>query len=87
MQDREVLDLLNLWEVFVATVAVALLSLEGGFRLGAYRHRRSRFAASSAFSAVNRRQRSGKDLADRNAAFEVEPFSAWNFQAPGVESE
>ena len=35
------LDLLPIWGVFLATVAVVLLAVEGGFRLGQYRRRRS----------------------------------------------
>ena len=35
------LDLLPIWGVFLATVAVVLLAVDGGFRLGQYRRRRS----------------------------------------------
>jgi hypothetical protein len=35
------LDLLPIWGVFLATVVVVLLAVEGGFRLGQYRRRRS----------------------------------------------
>ncbi len=35
------LDLLPICGVFLATVAVILLAVEGGFRLGQYRRRRS----------------------------------------------
>ena len=35
------LDLLPIWGVFLATVAVVLLAVEGGFRLDQYRRRRS----------------------------------------------
>lgn len=35
------LDILPIWAVFVATVAAVLLGIEGGFRLGRYRRRRS----------------------------------------------
>jgi len=35
------LDLLPIWGVFLATVLVVLLAVEGGFRLGQYRRRRS----------------------------------------------
>jgi len=35
------LDLLPTWGVLLATVAVVLLAIEGGFRLGQYRRRRS----------------------------------------------
>src|SRR5271166_6164056 len=35
------LDLLPIWGVFLATVAVVLLAVEGGFRLGQYQRRRS----------------------------------------------
>ena len=35
------LDFLPLWGVFLATAAVVLLAIEGGFRLGTYRRRRS----------------------------------------------
>ena len=35
------LDLLPIWGVFLTTVAVVLLAVEGGFRLGQYRRRRS----------------------------------------------
>ena len=42
MQAGGPLDFLPLWGVFLATVAVILLSIEGGFRLGTYRRRRSR---------------------------------------------
>ncbi|HEY2154039.1 MAG TPA: hypothetical protein VGH33_00315 [Isosphaeraceae bacterium] len=38
---RGAIDFLPIWGVFLATVAVVLLSVEGGFRLGAYRRRRS----------------------------------------------
>jgi hypothetical protein len=34
-------DFLPIWGVFLATVAVVLLSIEGGYRLGTYRRRRS----------------------------------------------
>src|SRR4051794_6743677 len=36
-----VIDFLPIWGVFLATVAVVLLSIEGGYRLGRYRRRRS----------------------------------------------
>jgi hypothetical protein len=35
------MDALPLWGLFGATVTVVLLSIEGGYRLGRYRHRRS----------------------------------------------
>ena len=35
------LDLLPIWGVFLATVAVVLLAIDGGFRLGQYQRRRS----------------------------------------------
>ncbi len=35
------IDVLPIWSVFLATVAVVLLAIEGGFRLGQYRRRRS----------------------------------------------
>ncbi len=35
------LDVLPIWGVFLATVAVVLLAVDGGFRLGQYRRRRS----------------------------------------------
>jgi hypothetical protein len=35
------IDLIPIWGVFLATVAVVLLAIEGGFRLGGYRRRRS----------------------------------------------
>jgi hypothetical protein len=41
MHDAGPLDLLPIWGVFLATVAVVLLAVEGGFRLGRYRRRRS----------------------------------------------
>ena len=41
MHDGGPLDLLPIWGVFLATVAVVLLAVEGGFRLGQYRRRRS----------------------------------------------
>ena len=41
MHYAEPLDLLPIWGVFLATVAVVLLAVEGGFRLGQYRRRRS----------------------------------------------
>ena len=41
MHDAGPLDLLPIWGVFLATVAVVLLAVEGGFRLGQYRRRRS----------------------------------------------
>jgi hypothetical protein len=34
-------ELLPIWAVFLATVAVVLLAIEGGYRLGRYRRRRS----------------------------------------------
>ena len=36
----EPLDFLPIWGVFLATVAVVLLAIEGGFRLGQFRRRR-----------------------------------------------
>ena len=41
MHDAGPLDLLPIWGVFLATVAAVLLAVEGGFRLGRYRRRRS----------------------------------------------
>jgi hypothetical protein len=41
MQDGGPLDFLPLWGVFLVTVALILLAIEGGFRLGTYRRRRS----------------------------------------------
>ena len=41
MQPAGPLDFLPLWGVFLVTVAVILLAIEGGFRLGMYRRRRS----------------------------------------------
>ena len=41
MQAGGPLDFLPLWGVFLATVALILLAIEGGFRLGTYRRRRS----------------------------------------------
>ncbi|MBV8269230.1 MAG: hypothetical protein JO252_23150 [Planctomycetaceae bacterium] len=41
MSAGETLDLVPLWVVFLATVASSVLSFEGGFRLGRYRHGRS----------------------------------------------
>ena len=41
MHNAGPLDLLPIWGVFLATVAVVLLAVEGGFRLGQYRRRRS----------------------------------------------
>ncbi len=41
MQPGGPLDFLPLWCVFLATAAVVLLAIEGGFRLGNYRRRRS----------------------------------------------
>lgn len=41
MPDREPLDYLPLWGLFPVTVAIVLLSLEAGFRLGRYRLGRS----------------------------------------------
>jgi hypothetical protein len=41
MQAGGPLDPLPLWGIFLVTVAVILLAIEGGFRLGAYRRRRS----------------------------------------------
>ena len=41
MQPAGPLDFLPLWGVFLVTVAVILLAIEGGFRLGRYRRRRS----------------------------------------------
>jgi hypothetical protein len=40
MQGGELFDSLPLWGVFVVTVVVAFLSVEGGFRLGRYRRHR-----------------------------------------------
>ena len=39
--DHTRLDLLPLWGLFAATIAVVILSIEGGYRLGKYRRRRS----------------------------------------------
>ena len=41
MHNAGSLDLLPIWGVFLATVAVVLLAVEGGFRLGQYQRRRS----------------------------------------------
>jgi hypothetical protein len=41
MQDSSLLDPLPLWGVFLATVAVILISIDAGYRLGNYRRRRS----------------------------------------------
>jgi hypothetical protein len=40
MQDGGPLDFLPLWGVFLVTVALIRLAIEGGFRLGTYRRRR-----------------------------------------------
>jgi hypothetical protein len=40
MPGREPLDVFPLWVLFLATIAVVLLAVEGGFRLGQYRQRR-----------------------------------------------
>jgi hypothetical protein len=39
--DRTTLDYIPLWGLFAATIAVVVLSIEGGYRLGKYRRRRS----------------------------------------------
>jgi hypothetical protein len=41
MDSTKLLDYCPLWGLFVATVAIVILSVEGGFRLGKYRRRRS----------------------------------------------
>lgn len=41
MQNEGLLDFLPIWVVFPLTVVVVLLAIEGGFRLGQYRLRRS----------------------------------------------
>jgi hypothetical protein len=41
MQPAGPLDFLPLWAVFLVTVALILLAIEGGFRVGMYRRRRS----------------------------------------------
>jgi hypothetical protein len=41
MNTGTLLDHLPLWGVFLATVAISFLSVEGGYRLGQYRRRRS----------------------------------------------
>jgi hypothetical protein len=50
MHDAGPLDLLPIWGVFLATVAVVHLAVEGGFRLGQYRHRRSEQDANAPLS-------------------------------------
>ena len=42
MHDARPLDLLPIWGVFLATVAVIHLAVEGGFRLRQYRRWRSK---------------------------------------------
>lgn len=46
------LDLLPLWGVFAATVALSLLSMEGGYRLGAWRHARTADEKESSVGAM-----------------------------------
>ncbi len=41
MDYTRLLDDLPLWGLFIATIAVVVLAVEGGYRLGAYRRRRS----------------------------------------------
>ena len=41
MHNAEPIELLPIWGVFLATAMVVLLAIEGGFRLGQYRRRRS----------------------------------------------
>ncbi len=41
MSNSGLMDALPLWGLFGATVVVVLLSIEGGYRLGRYRHRHS----------------------------------------------
>ncbi len=41
MDTTRLLDALPLWGLFLATVAFVALSVEAGYRLGSYRHRRS----------------------------------------------
>lgn len=41
MQGREPLDFFPLWALFATTIAVVLLAVEAGFRLGRWRERRS----------------------------------------------
>ena len=41
MQYTTILDLLPLWGLFLAILALVLAAIEGGYRLGSYRHRQS----------------------------------------------
>ncbi|MBA4032512.1 MAG: hypothetical protein C0478_16705 [Planctomyces sp.] len=41
MPANSLVDNIPLWILLIATVAIVLLSVEGGYRLGVYRHRRS----------------------------------------------
>jgi hypothetical protein len=52
MPDKELLDNLPLWSLFPLTVAAVLLAVEGGHRLGAYRHRRSEQEKESPVGAM-----------------------------------
>ena len=52
MQVGGSLDFLPLWGVYVATVLVVLLSVEGGFRLGRYRRQRAEHEPESTVGAM-----------------------------------
>ena len=41
MQYTTILDMLPLWGLFLAILVLVLAAIEGGYRLGSYRHRRS----------------------------------------------
>jgi len=52
MEHNGSLDFLPLWGLFFATLALVLLSIEGGYRLGAYRHRRSELEKEAPVSGM-----------------------------------
>ncbi len=52
MPDTGLMDALPLWGMFGATVIVVLLSIEGGYRVGRYRHRRSEDEKEAAVGAI-----------------------------------
>jgi hypothetical protein len=52
MQHHGLIDIFPLWGLFAATVVAVLLSLEGGFRLGRWRHQRSEQEKEVSVSAM-----------------------------------
>ncbi len=52
MQYTTVLDLLPLWSLFLAILALVLAAIEGGYRLGSYRHRQSGREKESPVGAI-----------------------------------